>query len=412
MSASVSQGGIRLCFVSTYSPQRCGIATYTAALAEAISRASGETPSVLAEIGAAEGAANGVHSLPVFERRGDYVPALVAAARQTGVRLIHVEHAPDILGIDERLPRLLEQLRAIGVVTVVTLHTVHTPASGALERRFGVKRFHRRLGQTADAIVVHGDRQMADELVRQGVPADKVHVIAHGTTVHVPPGRTESRHRLGLPADGPLLLYFGFIHIQKNVHTILRALARLRRSSPDVHLLIAGSIQNRAWYNRLYWWVCQRLMSRPALLGRVTAREGFVAAEDIPYLYGAADLVLLPYAQGYGSASGVVHSALGAGRLMLCSIGPKFLEIGERLSPDMLVPAHDPEAWARRIEALLGDEAERHALTDRVTAYAQATAWPQVARQHLDLYERLGRAREGGGSAHSAMSRAAISSSE
>jgi glycosyltransferase involved in cell wall biosynthesis len=389
MSVSVSQGGVRLCFVSTYSPQRCGIATYTAALAGAISRESGERPTVLAEIGAAEGTIDGVRSLPVFERRGDYVPALVAAARQSAARVIHVEHAPDILGVDERLPRLLEHMRAIGAITVVTLHTVHTPASGALERRFGVRRFHRRVGLAADAIVVHGDRQMADELVRQGVPAHKVHVIAHGTTVHVPPDRTESRKRLGLPVDGPLLLYFGFIHIQKNLHTILRALARLGRSMPGVHLLIAGSIQNRAWYNRLYWWVCQRLMSRPALAGRVTVREGFVPAEDIPYLYGAADLVLLPYAQGYGSASGVVHSALGAGRLMLCSRGPKFLEIGDRLSQDLLVPAHDPEAWARRIAALLGDEAERRVLTDRIAAYAQATAWPRVAREHLDLYQRL-----------------------
>jgi glycosyltransferase involved in cell wall biosynthesis len=171
---------------------------------------------------------------------------------------------------------------------------------------------------------------------------------------------------------------------------------------PDVRLIVAGSIQNRGWYNRLYHRICRRLASVPGLAARVEWREGFVPPDEVAGLFGAVDLVLLPHAQCYGSASGVVHRALGAGRLVLCSRSAKFAEIGQHVSPDLTVATLDARAWAARIEQLLRDEAERHALSIRVRTYADQTAWPRVAAQHLLLYERLRSARAAAGAARRA----------
>jgi polysaccharide biosynthesis protein PslF len=376
-----------LCFVSTYPPQRCGIGVYTAELARAVAR-EGAPVVVLSERGAAEGTAEGVTSLPTWDRREDWVAPVLAAAGGLGARAVHLQHTPDTLGWDSRILRLVDGLSRRGVVTVVTLHTVHTFGSGLVEGRLRPAHHHRSLAARASVLVVHGTLAQADTLLRQGVPAEKVAVIPHGTTRLRPPSAAEGRGRLGLSPTGPLLLYFGFIHVFKNVHTVIRAMARLSPRVPGVRLLVVGSVQNRGFYNLLYLRYCRRLVRTLGLEGHVEVREGLVPAEQIADLYGAADLVLLPHAQRYGSASGVVHGALGAGKVILCSESPKFAEI-EDVSSDLRVATHDPKAWAGRIERLLRDDAGREALTARIRAYAEETSWPQVAARHLALYARL-----------------------
>ena len=374
--------------VSTYPPQACGIGAYTAELARALA-ARGAPVVVLSERGAAEATTEGVTSLPTWDRRQDWVTPVLATVEALGAPTVHLQHTPDTLGWDDRVPRLLDGLARRGVTTAITLHTVHTLTSGLVEGRVRPAHYHRSLAARAGAVVVHGTAMQADELLRQGVPAEKVRVIPHGTKVFDPPPAAESRARLGLPSTGPLLLYFGFIHAFKNVHTIIRAMARLAPRVPGVHLVAVGSIQNRAWYNRLYLWRCRRMVRTLALEGEVELREGLAPAGQIADLYGAADLVLLPHAQRYGSASGVVHEALGAGKVVVCSDSPKFAEIAENVSPDLRVATRDPRAWAERIERLLRDRAGREALSARIRAYAEETAWPRVAAQHLALYATL-----------------------
>jgi glycosyltransferase involved in cell wall biosynthesis len=178
----------------------------------------------------------------------------------------------------------------------------------------------------------------------------------------------------------------GFIHAFKNLHTIIGAMPHIVEKMPEVRLLITGSIQNRAFYNRLYLWNCQRMIHG---MKNVELREAFLDERQIQDLFGAADLVLLPYAQGYGSASGVLHRVLGSGRLALCSDSPKFSEIGENVSEDLIVPTYDKEAWARRVENLLKDHSRREELLGCMSRYAEETAWPQIAKQHLMLYSKL-----------------------
>ena len=377
-----------VCIVSTYPPQRCGIATYTAALTQAMA-AQGASVTVLSEQGAVDGSFCDVTSLPTWDRHEDWVNNILAGVRKLNPNIVHLQHAPDILGWDHRLPGLLENLEREGVITVITFHTVHTMGSGLMEGRFNVPFYHRRLAKYADAIVVHGTVTQAEELLRHGITAEKIFVIPHGTKIFNPPEQSESRARLALSKRGPVLLYFGFIHALKNLHTIIHAMKYLTERVPDIYLLVAGSVQNRGWYNRLYLWYCRRMIRKLGLHKQVELRETFVPDELVPFLYGASDLVLLPYSQHYGSASGVLHNALGAGKLMLCSESPKFSEIAEYISPELRVATFDPKAWAERIEHILLHKAAQDDLSARMKSYAEETSWRRIAAQHLELYEKL-----------------------
>lgn len=380
---------MRVCLLSTYLPQRCGIATYSAALAQGLAQSGEPPPDIISERGALSGSDGRVRSWPTFERSGEYGPSVLRQVAELGARLVHVQHSPDIFGMDARLLNLLEGLRREGVATAVTLHTVHSLASAAIERRFGVANFHRRLAETADALVVHGGPAMASELQRQGVPSNRIHEIPHGTP-HLPAvDRATAREQLGVAPSAQMLLCFGFIHMQKNLHTVLLAMKALHRSVPNVLLYVAGSLQNRAWYNRAYLTSLRMLRDRFELTPWVTLREEFVAPDAAAALYAAADVVLLPYAQGYGSASGIAHQAIGAHRIPLCSRSPKFQEIGDAIDPELLVSTHSPTAWAQSLARLLNDVDRRQSLTKKVVAYAERTSWQNVARLHRELYGRL-----------------------
>jgi glycosyltransferase involved in cell wall biosynthesis len=381
---------MRVCYVSSYPPQRCGIAAYTASLAAGV-RASGEDdgPFVLAEHGAHDGQARGIVSLPTFRRQDDYALAVATRASALGAQVVHVQHSADIFGTDDRLLRLLALLRRRDIRSVVTFHSVHSFWTGALERRFGVARFQRSVGELADAVVVHAVRGMEEELLAERVQREKIHVISHGTELIDAPSQSDARRFLGLPDEGPLFLYFGFIHPQKSVHTVLLAMEHLVNLEPAARLCIAGHVQNPSGVNRAYAVMLRCMAASPGVAGRVIFRPGFASDADTRALYRAADVVLLPYLQGYGSASGVAHQAVGAGRLMLCSRSPKFAEIAAEIDSELIVPTQRPRAWAEAMAGLVRNSSRREHLAGKVARFARETSWRNVGRRHLELYATL-----------------------
>ena len=379
-----------LALASTYAPQHCGIGAYSGQLARALVGAMPDTPPiVLSEIGARNGVEDGVESLPTFSRREDFSKVLLDAAIRARVRVVHIQHAPDIFGTDDRLIRLCDGLRAHRIASVVTLHTVHSWGTGAWRGFFNVPSFHRRLGNAADALIVHGESRSAETLRAHGAPADRVHIIPLGTPDEPPRiTRAEARAALGVSADTPLLVCVGFLRRAKRLETLIRAFRYVHERAPACRLILAGSVQNASVFESWYPRYLQRLIRWYGLEGVVTLRQGFLTDEDLVRHYVAADLVLLPYGQRYGSGSMALHTALAARRLPICSRIPKFAEVGEHLSPDLLVAPGDAAAWARAIEGGLA-QAREPAIQSQIEAFAEHTSWSHVAAQHAALYRSL-----------------------
>jgi phosphatidylinositol alpha-1,6-mannosyltransferase len=88
-----------------------------------------------------------------------------------------------------------------------------------------------------------------------------------------------ARSRFGLPAEGPLVVSVSRLVPRKGFDTLIRAAARLRSAHPDLVVAIAGSGRDEARLRRL-----------AAELGATVAFLGRVPDEDLPSLYGAADV--------------------------------------------------------------------------------------------------------------------------
>jgi len=87
------------------------------------------------------------------------------------------------------------------------------------------------------------DQEIWHQLVRRSRLREWVVACPVDETVFHP--RADSSHvalrqRYGLPVQAPLLLYVGRLNIQKNLHSVFRLLAAVRREVADTHLCVVG----------------------------------------------------------------------------------------------------------------------------------------------------------------------------
>jgi len=375
--------GVRVAYVSTYFPQRCGIAAYTGFLAEGIRRVSPKTHiRVIAERGASAVKGEFFEVVPCWSREEAYVDQILP--HLDGVDILHIQHEYSIYRFDDRLPLLLRKVPR-KIRKVVTIHCVR-PAQ--VSERWRVdEEYAGRIARLADHVIVHLDSQR-EILLRLRIPETKISVIPHGTRiVEVDP--KASRRRLHLPEDGRMLLMFGFIKPHKCAHVAIEALNMIREKHESVYLLIAGGLAPTApRAHRQYASSLRERVRALGLEGNVIFTNRYCPDEDVPYIFGACDIALFPYYEEDRSSSGSLHLAIGAGKPIIASRIPKFEEL-KNISDELLVLPYNSEAIAKLALRIFGDPDFRDYIIMRTEAYRRRTSWENVARMHLKLYGKL-----------------------
>ncbi len=226
------------------------------------------------------------------------------------------------------------------IPVVYLVHQLVEPDSSPLEwyaARAGLR--------AADGIVAMNAPEYATLL--RSLPATPVRLG------HLPPfdsfpdtgmRREDARAALGLPADVPLLLLFGFIRRYKGLPVLLEALARL---ADPPHLLVAGHIWEAEDEYRAQ-------IARLGLTGRVHLHNAYIANEAIEPYFAAADAVVLPYLSGSQSAVAMVALAYGLPIITSDAGGLADAVIDGRTG--FVVPAGQPEPLAGAIRRLLAGE--------------------------------------------------------
>lgn len=384
---------MRISYISTYPPARCGIGTYTNYLSRALLKVDEEVEvAVIAERGAAKIEGSRLCVLPCFNRREDYPLGVLEALERMdhNLQVVHIQHEFAIFNPDERFLALLEGLKTAGRKVVVTLHTVHTNETSDWEGMImPMEDYNRRIGELADGVVVH-QRSQREALLRQGLREELIHLIPHGTEPLERVPRGTARRELKLPEEGRIILSFGFLGGRyKNKGVLVEALARLIDQVPDAHLFFSGypregNLEDLGSRKQL-----EERAKQLGLEGRVHFAERFIPDEEVHLVFSASDVAVFPYLQSFFSASGALHLALGAGLPVVVSRVPKFEEVPQEISPEVTFDPHDPEELAKVLKRLLGDEGFERRILERVRAYALKTSWEETARAHLGLYRAL-----------------------
>jgi glycosyltransferase involved in cell wall biosynthesis len=158
------------------------------------------------------------------------------------------------------------------------------------------------------------------------IPSERVSVILNAVFQPIEPADpaacAELRARLGLPATAPVILHIGR-NWYKNRETVLSAVADLRKTHPEVRLVMVGALTSN-------------LQAQAISLGLDDALLGLdrVEPKDIATLYTAADVLFFPsHYEGFGLP---VIEAQMCGTPVVCSDRgalPEVAGLGARIAP-------------------------------------------------------------------------------
>lgn len=234
----------------------------------------------------------------------------------------------------------------------------------------------------ADAFIVLS-RAFADVLVaRFGANRERIHIVPGGVDVEQfasVPSRAECRARLGWPLDRPIVLCVRRLVRRVGVDVLVEAAVDVRRRVPNALILIAGSGPLR-----------DELAARISALGLddTVRLLGFVADEDLPAAYRAADLSVVPTQalEGFGL---ITVESLAAGTPCIVTPVGGLPDVVVPLEPRLVARSIRPDDIADAIAgALLG--AWPLPSSERCTAYAREHFdWPVIAARTRAIYEGL-----------------------
>jgi len=160
----------------------------------------------------------------------------------------------------------------------------------------------------------------------------------------------------------------------------------VRPARPEAELLIAGAVADLD---------LGALRAKAERVGGVDLRAGYVPAETVAGLVGAARIVVAPYV--IANQSGVVHLAQTFGRPVVATdVGDLGVAVRDG-ETGLLVPPSDPAPLAGALLRLLDDDDLADTLGRAGLEHSRAAAsWKSVAERILPIYADLISARESG----------------
>lgn len=367
-------------FVSTYPPQRCGIATFTADLAAAIG-----DPRIVA---LQPPEASSAELLEVRHRiRRDEPADYARAARwldRSGVDAVSVQHEYGIWGGPDG-ESVLGFVRALRTPVVATLHTVlqrPTPSQ---------RRILSDLVHEAAATVVMSS-SAADLLTRlYDIDPQRLEVIPHGVPdlPYVDPDSVKPR--LGL--EGRLvILSFGLLGTGKGYESAIAAMPAVVAEDPTALYVIVGAThpemirrEGEAYRHGL-----QALAASLGVADHVRFIGRFVDAAELGLWLTAADIFVTPYPNLEQVVSGTLSYAMGAGKAI---VSTPYAYASERLARGRgrLVAAGSTTALSDALIELAADPALRGSHGRRAYAYSRGMLWPEVGAAYRQVFDRVSR---------------------
>jgi glycogen(starch) synthase len=208
---------------------------------------------------------------------------------------------------------------------------------------------------------------------------DRIHVVPGAVEADrfaVESDRTATRDMLGWPNDRPIVLSVRRLVRRMGLEDLVVAVATIKRVVPDVLVFIAGKGS-----------IAGELEARVRALGleRNVRLLGFVSEKELPLMYRAADLTIVPTTalEGFGL---IVAESLAAGTPALVTPVGALPEVVSELCPDLVLRSAGPDAIAEGLIAALNGHLRMPESTECVRFARERYDWPVVAVRVREVY--------------------------
>lgn len=194
--------------------------------------------------------------------------------------------------------------------------------------------------------------------------------IPHGTLVNDVP-------RID-PAE-KIILLFGHMGPYKGLPILFQAFEELVKDKYPVKLVVAGS-SHPNFPNYLDSYVTAHISNVDFL--------GYVPDDSLSKVFKTADVVVIPYTTTTGT-SGVFHLACGFGRPIVASNLPELQELVNEGGSAILVSPGDVAALKKAILSVIFDDVKAAKMSKQNIEFAQKESWGNVAEIYEKTYLNL-----------------------
>lgn len=425
--------------VSTYPPRRCGIGTFSRDLATALEHFTGEVGHIRVT---AIDKDNLPYEIPVDlvidqydSRSWNYaIKDIIARAKESSnptVVILQHEYGldPDENGHDGEGTNFVDMARTFtgnGLTTFVYLHTVLDGPDAQQAKTL------QELAKCSDGLIVM--TESAIQILQShtyGIDPSKVKHIDHGIRMQHPSqyDRLAIKTEYGLK-NRFLIMTLGLLSLDKGIHYSIRAYGRFLQESctdsqrKNIMYLIAGQchpdfvqadggepyrqyqtkLTEALEESKLRW--CRVKELGTADLGQydVVFLDTFLDESAFLRLYGATNVMVLPYLNMYQISSGILADTLGSGRVaiatkFLCAL--ELIHSNKSCKPGLVIGRHargilvDPgepsvEQIAEALDYLVFNRKRRIQMEKQAHQRGYQMKWDNTAwalLQHIEFVE-------------------------
>lgn len=357
--------------LSTYPPTPCGLATFSAALADGLTTNGAAVRVVRVSDGPPSSSTRVIGEL-VNGSPGS-VAACVELLNQSDLAVIQHEYGI-YGGVDgDEIVDIMDGLHVPSIVIAHTILKKPTPHQRSVLKAVAAR---------ADQVIVMSEA--ASQRLCRGFDIDrrKVATIPHGATVP-----TNASYVRG---GRPTLLTWGLLGPGKGIERVIEAMGSLDDLPGRPRYLVAGRTHPKvlAADGEAYRDARIEQARRSGVAGSVYFDACYRNVATLTALAQSAAVVVLPYDSTDQVTSGVLVDAVANGRPVVATAFPHAVEL--LASGAGIVVAHDdPDALASALRRVLTEPRLAGAMAAEARRLAPEMAWPVVASAYLGLARRL-----------------------
>ncbi|MDY7037572.1 MAG: glycosyltransferase family 4 protein [Thermodesulfobacteriota bacterium] len=371
----------RISLIGNYLPRRCGIATYTTNLCNALTTELDKKSDLC--VVAMDDIPQGYNypervkfSVRANVQTDYYWAADFLNANQYEVAIL--QHEFGIFGGEDG-SYILHLLKALRMPVITNLHTV------IKEPTRGQKVIINEISRCSDKLLVMSHKAKELLLNAYNVSGDKITFIPHEIP-DVSFGKPGMYNDLFGIKGKDMILTFGLLGPGKGIENMIRAMPAIVEKHPNSVYVILGQthphvkeVSGEAYRHSL-----QQLANELGIRDYVIFYNQFVSDDMLIQYLQSAKIYAIPYLRKEQITSGTVAYAVGVGAAI---VSTPFWYAEEILAEGRgrLVPFNDPQAMAGEIIKLLENDQERESMRSLAYQYGRSMVYKEVVRRHLDI---------------------------
>jgi len=360
---------MRICYISTYPPTECGIATYTKYLSDEVEK--NKEVIILSQI-----TGKGKNVFPVYYPDDkDIAYKLFSLISKLTPDIVHIQHEFGLFGCERgvQIIDFLVRCKIANVPVVTTLHTVYkTPAH--IERIITEK-----ILELSTEIIVHENHQK-EYIIEEYKVKTNIHVLHHG--VRKVKFIENAKKKLNLE-NKKVILLAGYFRTTKHFEKLIELFPEILKKNKDAVILLACRLrvleQNELFDQLLKIFKFSEESSNIKIL------KGQFPQHTLDTIMSAADVVVMPYSDGAQSGMLAQFSAF---KIPCVTSDLLSFKLWNQSSKGGLNSFTDKD-YINNILKIINNDDLAENMRKNIANSNNDRYWNVISKKHISIYENI-----------------------